>query len=328
MYWVKKQHHDFRNDPHGELGLISVIIPVYGKKLAPITETLSSLKDQRAVRMEIIIVSNGVDENSFDAIGITASENFRIVYLGKNMGAAFARNAGARAAKGAILWFIDSDVCGLNPDAASLALQKLTEDDNIGSLGGVIFRAEGSGSFVVGRIREDFNGSSTNSGRQLDDDFVNTACVFLRRSVFNSINGFADYIEYPFDDVDFGFKIRSAGFRCVGLLECAGVHPLYPPASNLFYNFMAMHNLLLHLCISYNPSTFKLLLQKKRSMKWRIAPPSKTESTAGQIGPLLNRLLGLCLAMGWLLLHFASIFDLRTERQRHIHAFGRVRIFE
>ncbi|MBF0387795.1 MAG: glycosyltransferase [Candidatus Omnitrophica bacterium] len=327
MYWVKKQQHDFKNDPCGAAELISVIIPVYGKKLAPIVETLRSLRQQSSVQLEIIIVSNGVSEGSFKALGILAGRDIKIVYLGKNMGAAFARNAGVKVAKGEVLWFVDSDVYGVNPDAGRLALEHLKQDGQIGSLGGVIFHGDDGCSFVGGRIRDEFTGTYSHSGKLLDDDFVNTACVFVRRSVFNTINGFADYIEYPFDDVDFGFKVRSAGFRCVGCFECSGLHPLYSPSDNFFYTFMTMHNLLLHLFISYNPATFRALLRKKREMKWRMAPPSKKAAQISRVKPMINKLFGLFLAAGWLLIHLVLVLKLRVERQRYIHSFGDIQVF-
>ncbi|HZS08743.1 MAG TPA: glycosyltransferase [Blastocatellia bacterium] len=100
-----------RIERRGEPGLLSVIIPFYnlGKYLE---ETLESVLASTWRPMEIVIVNDGstdpVSLEVLDSIEKSNPENLRIIHT-ENQGLALARNAGARAARGEFIAFVDAD---------------------------------------------------------------------------------------------------------------------------------------------------------------------------------------------------------------------------
>ncbi len=318
MYYIYHQEHNFLKTNLGEPHWVSAIIPVYGKKISTIGTTIRNVQNQSYDQLEIIIVSNGVPEIQVLA-NIEDRKNVRVVCIDKNMGAAYARNQGARVARGSILWFIDSDVFDIPDQSASLAVEQFKKNPRLGSLGGIIYPDKQFSYFVIGRLKYRFVEKQFERGQELiDDDFVNTACIFVLREAFNKINGFTDFIEYPFDDVDFGFKLCAAGYRCAGLFSCSGRHPLYSANNAVFYQFMSMHNMLLYLALNFDVKTFTRLLKRKQETGWKISPPTSSSSVFVRLFEQFRRVAGMLWAFFHLLRHFWTVWKLRNERQKFL----------
>ena len=85
--------------------LVSVIVPVYNGARYLI-EALASIQRQRYLPIEVVIVDDGSSDGSFDL-----AQTFPGVscFRQANRGAAAARNAGIREAKGTFLAFLDAD---------------------------------------------------------------------------------------------------------------------------------------------------------------------------------------------------------------------------
>jgi glycosyltransferase involved in cell wall biosynthesis len=90
---------------------LSIVIPCYNSE-ATLGEQLSALADQTTrYSWEVLVADNGSRDKT---IGIATAfrdriPNLRIVDATARRGAAFARNAGARAARGTVLLFCDAD---------------------------------------------------------------------------------------------------------------------------------------------------------------------------------------------------------------------------
>lgn len=89
-------------------GLVSVVIPTFNRgKL--VLEAVRSALDQTYSPLEIIVVDDGSNDGTADALSQLVSEG-RIRYIRKeNGGAASARNLGIREARGKWVAFLDSD---------------------------------------------------------------------------------------------------------------------------------------------------------------------------------------------------------------------------
>lgn len=102
-----------------EKEMISIIIPAYNCG-SYIGHTIESIKNQTYKNYEIIIVDDFSPDNTSEVVSEIIKENKDIninyINLERNMGAAAARNAGIREAKGQYLSFIDSDDI-VSPDA-------------------------------------------------------------------------------------------------------------------------------------------------------------------------------------------------------------------
>ncbi|MCB0345534.1 MAG: glycosyltransferase family 2 protein [Bdellovibrionales bacterium] len=308
MYYLKQQVIDTDRAPQAQPGLISAIIPVYQAKAAHLPKVIAAVEAQQDTSIEIIVVKNGKFETQ-----LTSSCPMRVFEIDRNVGAAYARNLGAVQAAGEVLWFIDSDLEAIPARSAATAARMLKADNEIGIIGSIVFNTPEGEVMTIGRKRE--SSRCAEDETILDDDFANTACAFVRAETFFRIKGFADFIEYPFDDVDFGFKVRAAGLRCVGVRACAGTHPLHGGSNSVFHEFMSFHNMLLHFAISYRPSQFAALLQKKAGQGFRLAPPRVRPEPLQRALNLGRSAVGFALAAAYLLLHLPRVIRLRQTRQ-------------
>ncbi len=85
--------------------LVSVVVPVYnGARCLP--RCLDSLKKQTHSRVEILVV----DDGSTDGTPALVKPPIKLLSTGGRKGAGAARNVGARAATGEVLFFTDADV--------------------------------------------------------------------------------------------------------------------------------------------------------------------------------------------------------------------------
>lgn len=101
--------------------LVSAIVPVYnGAHCLP--RCLESLRRQTHPRVEIIVVDDGSTDGTPELVQPPA----RLLATGGRKGAGAARNVGARAATGAVLFFTDADVVA-PPDWIAKALRVRTE---------------------------------------------------------------------------------------------------------------------------------------------------------------------------------------------------------
>ncbi len=88
--------------------LISVVIPTRGRPLL-VTRAVHSALRQTFDRFEVIVVIDGPDEATRDALRVLADPRLRVIQLGSNGGACAARNRGAEAARGEWIALLDDD---------------------------------------------------------------------------------------------------------------------------------------------------------------------------------------------------------------------------
>lgn len=112
--------------------LISIVIAVYngGRDLK---RCLSGIDDLTYPNRECILV----DDASTDGMAAVGAESrdVQLITLDRQNGPAFARNVGAKQARGDILFFTDADVV-LDPHALSIAAKVLGQDERIAAVFG------------------------------------------------------------------------------------------------------------------------------------------------------------------------------------------------
>jgi len=87
---------------------VSVIMPTYNRARL-ISRAIKSVLNQTYQDFEIIVVDDGSKDNTADMVKSFDNKKIRYIKLGKNKGAAAARNIGINAAKGEFIAFQDSD---------------------------------------------------------------------------------------------------------------------------------------------------------------------------------------------------------------------------
>lgn len=89
--------------------LVSVVIPAWNRE-ATIERAVRSVLDQQGdVRIEVVVVDNGSGDATVERVRAIGDDRVRLVVLDENRGPSGGRNAGAAAATGDLLGFLDSD---------------------------------------------------------------------------------------------------------------------------------------------------------------------------------------------------------------------------
>ncbi|MER7056534.1 glycosyltransferase [Streptomyces sp. NPDC000351] len=124
---------DGASDPGGAPDRVSVVIPNYNYA-GTLELCLASLHSQTLQPFEIIVSDDASTDNS-----VAVAERFgcRVLRADTNRGVSTARNAGAAAARGDILFFLDSDQA-LSPDSLENAVRLLRADPGLGCVHGII----------------------------------------------------------------------------------------------------------------------------------------------------------------------------------------------
>ncbi|MBT3352159.1 MAG: glycosyltransferase family 2 protein [Nitrospinaceae bacterium] len=177
--------------------MISIVIPALNEAEG-IGPFLDALSEQAGV-FEIIVSDGG----SWDATPQIAADKARLIT--SPPGRAAQMNQGAAAAKGDILLFLHSDTL-LPPGALSLIEKTLIESPTgepktVG--GGFTHRFDRNDLFSR------FISFSANTRSQWTNLLFGDQAIFVRRSVFKKMGGYADMPL--FEDWDFSDRMREAG---------------------------------------------------------------------------------------------------------------------
>jgi len=161
----------------------SIVLPAYNEE-ALLPATLERLRDAMAgvpLRGEVVVCDN----NSTDGTARAAqAAGARVVFEPVNQ-ISRARNAGARAARGRFLVFVDADTLVPAP-LLHEALEALVSRRACG--GGAAVRMEGVNGGVAGRMVWFWNAVS--SGRRL----AAGSFVFVLREAFEAVGGFSERV--------------------------------------------------------------------------------------------------------------------------------------
>jgi cellulose synthase/poly-beta-1,6-N-acetylglucosamine synthase-like glycosyltransferase len=183
---------------------VSVIIPHYND-LDALSVCITSLQRQTwpAESMEIIVADNN-SACGIEAV-MAAAPRCRVVPA-PIQGAGPARNAGAAAARGEILAFIDSD-CDPQPDWVANGARALTNYDFAG--GRVMTAARDPRRPTPVEAWEVVFGFDFER-YILVEGYTGSGNMWVWRKVFDAVGGFRAGVA---EDMDWSFRARAAGFR-------------------------------------------------------------------------------------------------------------------
>lgn len=193
---------------------ISVIIPAYNAQKT-IKKCLDSILASNYDKnlFEVIVVDN----NSFDETASLIKSYENVIYLKETtQGRSFARNSGAKIAKGSLLAFVDSDVF-IEKDWLKYLSEGLKRDDVGGGQGRIIpCDQDGQVSLNRFRIRQQTESTSgTNIILRLmyiESPMVNSAACMYRKEAFMFVGGF-DVLLDRHEDIDLSKRVSLAGYE-------------------------------------------------------------------------------------------------------------------
>ncbi len=186
--------------------VISVIIPVHNGGVS-FRYCLSSLANAVPAPSEIIVVADGDTDGSW----LVAKEfGAKVLRIPTSGGPAKARNLGARAAKGDILFFVDADVT-ICPDAISQVEKAFGDEPELAALIGSYDDAPGASNFLS-QYKNLFHHYTHQTAKEEAFTFWG-ACGAIRREIFLELGGFDESYRRPsIEDIELGYRLKQAGY--------------------------------------------------------------------------------------------------------------------
>ena len=175
--------------------LVSVIV-LNHNGLRFLDNCLDSILKSDYPRLEVILVDN----NSSDPSASHVEQKFKnvsVLRLNENYHFAGGNNRGANSASGDVLFFLNNDTV-IDSRCISLAVSVLLSSEKIG--------------IVQSNLIEESRRNINTQLPPFDSVFAQGAGMFIRRAVWNRLDGFdADFRAYV-EDADLGIRARLLGY--------------------------------------------------------------------------------------------------------------------
>jgi GT2 family glycosyltransferase len=180
---------------------------------------VESLRKSKSSGVQIVVVDNGSTDESVVQLQ-KLSPKVDILETGKNLGFAGGCNAGIRFAmqSGAdYIWLLNNDT-EVDLVALSAMIEMAESDTAIGAVGSVIHSMSQPSQILVwggGHINFFLGTSHHFTDRVPDDriDFLSGASILIRRSMIEQLGLLDDSFFMYWEDADYCFRLRRAGFR-------------------------------------------------------------------------------------------------------------------
>lgn len=219
------------NSKNYSKGLVSIIMPVFNN-LHYTREALLSVFDKTFINYEIIIINNYSSDGTYeflqhlkdnkDSLPVYCKD-FKVINNSENNRFAVANNQGAAISDGEYLLLLNNDtkvtdgwlenmvkVADESPDIAVVGAKLLYGDDSVQHCGVAIGEQKGPV-----HIFQWFDGDHEAANKRRELSAVTAACVLIRHSVYDEVDGFYEEYVNCFEDVDLCFKVAEKGYRII-----------------------------------------------------------------------------------------------------------------
>lgn len=215
---LEKMAHGRLRLPTSDTPEVSIVVPVYNHfhLTYGCLEALAAHID--APTYEVLVV----DDGSTDATTrmLDTVDGVRVVRNGAQLGFIGACNAGAAAARGDYLVFLNNDTqvqpdwlrelrdtFDLEPTAGIVGSKLIYPDGRLQEAGGVVLR-DGRAA-LIGRFKDPEDPKYTYLRRT---DYCSGASIMIPRALFESLGGFdAHFAPAYYEDTDLACRVRAAG---------------------------------------------------------------------------------------------------------------------
>jgi glycosyltransferase involved in cell wall biosynthesis len=186
---------------------LSLIIPVHNADRY-FRDCLEAIQQSRTPPHELIVVADGEPDET-----CRLAERFgaRVIRTASPQGPARARNLGANAAQGELLFFIDADVL-IKRDTIRQVQTFFVAHPEYDAMIGSYDDTPGQANFL-----SQYKNMTNHFVHQHSLEEATTfwgACGAIRRSVFLEAGGFDESYRTPsIEDIEFGYRLKGAGRR-------------------------------------------------------------------------------------------------------------------
>ena len=185
----------------------SIIVPVHngGRRFRRCLLSLAALESPPA---EVIVVADGETDGAWRLAEAIGAQILKVPVAG---GPARARNLGARAAKGDILFFVDADVT-LPRDAVSYMAAAFQGNPELAAVFGS-YDDEPFETNFFSQYKNLFHHYVHQTANKEASTFW-AACGAVRREAFLEMGGFDEGYRRPsIEDIELGYRLKKAGYR-------------------------------------------------------------------------------------------------------------------
>ena len=215
--------------------VVSVIIPVYGN-FALTRNCLKSLARTTTQPLQVIVVDNGSsDETPRELPGLGAAlfgDHFQLIRFEENRNFAPACNAGAKAASGDFVFFLNNDTL-LTTGWLPPLLHSFVRTPRLGAAGPLLTYADGTvqhlgvtihPGYKLGHLYKGLPSSHPLAQKTRFFKALTAAALLMPRKLFLSSGGFDEGFINGFEDVDLGLRLYSGDLQLMCVPESRVVH--------------------------------------------------------------------------------------------------------
>lgn len=205
---------------------ISIIILTYNSSKY-IESLLNSLLKKysnniNSKELEIIVADNKSLDDTLERAN-KYKEKIKITENGRNVGYAKGNNLGAKKASGEFLVFLNPDAKFIEGDLFDVV--SLFDDNKVGIIGGKIISLDGKKELSCGKFYNPLNillltlgleeslGVRFAPNKKQEVDFVSGGFFFIRRKLFERLNGFDENYFMYVEDADLCYQAKKKGFK-------------------------------------------------------------------------------------------------------------------
>jgi len=212
-------------------GLVSIIIPTI-ENLSLLQKCIRSIQKYTTnIQYEIILVDSGSSESAtlsyYDEITRLPDVHILHYECAGQFNYNKALNIGASGSRGEILLFLNNDTEVLHADwlielagwasqpAIGVVGAKMLYPDGSIQHAGIVMGLEGHASHIFGGLKGEYSGIFGSVEWYRNYSALTGACMAVRRSVYEEVNGFDEAYQLVFSDVQFCLQVHQAGYRNV-----------------------------------------------------------------------------------------------------------------
>jgi GT2 family glycosyltransferase/glycosyltransferase involved in cell wall biosynthesis len=217
--------------PRHEKPLVSIIVPVYNNVRLTAACLNALLRELGSIPVEVIVVDDGSTDGTAEYL--ESCSGIRVITHVDNHGFVQSINDGAAAARGRYLHLLNNDTI-VTPGWMAPLLRTFELRDRIGAVGSQLRAPDGTISEAGAVVWKDGNAANFGRGRSAKDaavafprevDYCSGASFMVRADVFRELGGLShEFAPAYYEDVDFCFRLRSAGYHVLYQPDSVVVH--------------------------------------------------------------------------------------------------------
>jgi GT2 family glycosyltransferase len=215
---------------------ISVIIPTYNRS-EMVCRCVQSVLDTEWPSLEVIVVDDCSPDDTEAKLKERFGATVKYIRNPKNSFQAVSRNNGARVASGEYLFFLDDDNI-VDKDIISELEKAFADNPNLGLAAPMAIHMRPGKNNVIWSLGSDFNRWTSqprdycpnlpvadlpDSPKSYPTSYYPNGFM-VPRKVFDVVGGFDEKYVQIFEESDFGWKIREAGYEGIVLTTARTEH--------------------------------------------------------------------------------------------------------